>query len=78
VNANQAGAALVLGMIFTVGLLQRKFKYCMFLILVGILMTFSRTALMGWILITTILLFQNTLSKKHFIVGMGILVFIFY
>lgn len=76
-NANQAGAALVLGMILTIELLPKKIRTLyLYIVLIGILLTFSRTALIGWILVTLILLFQNVLNKKQFIAGIAIATFI--
>ncbi len=74
VNANQAGAALIMGMIFTVGLLSKKLRiYYVFLVFIGVLLTFSRAALMGWLLVVLILLFQNMFSKRQFLVGLCIM-----
>jgi len=77
INANGAGCALILGMIFSVGLLSKKYRTLyVFIILGGVILTFSRAAVIGWILVTLILILQNVLPKKH--IFMGLVMFIFF
>jgi len=77
INANQAGAALIVGMILTVGLLTKKYRTpYVFIVLLGVLLTFSRAALLGWIIVSLILMVQDTVSKRQFLAGLGIAVLI--
>jgi hypothetical protein len=69
-NANEAGVALVLGMIFTAGLFARKFRApYVFLVFIGVLTTFSRGAILGWFLVSAILSFQNILNWRQMAAG---------
>lgn len=57
IDANSAGASLILGMIFTIDLIKPKYRlfYALF-VFVGIASTFSRGAMLGWLIV--ILLFM--------------------
>lgn len=76
-NANQAGGALILGMMLTVGLLSNKCRTLyVFFVLFGLLLTFSRAALLGWLIVCVMLMMQDIVSKKSCIVGLGIVTLI--
>lgn len=56
VNANKSGAALILGMIFSLGVLRQRYRLFFVLVVgLGVLVTFSRGALVGWLI--SVLLF---------------------
>jgi|WetSurMetagenome_2_1015567.scaffolds.fasta_scaffold00033_6 O-antigen ligase len=77
INANQAGAALIIGMIFTIGLLPDKYRTpYVYLVFSGILLTFSRSALLGWFIVILIYLSQGMLKKKHIFAGLFIIVLV--
>ncbi|MEH2107242.1 O-antigen ligase family protein [Nostoc sp.] len=58
-NPNSDGAALVLGMIFSVSLLQPIYRLPFISIIgIGVLLTFSRGAILGWVV--TIIIFTIT------------------
>jgi hypothetical protein len=65
-NVNQSGAALMLGMIVAYGVIPQRFK-TLFLMLtaVGIITTFSRAAIVGWILVVLYFAFRSGLSVAH-------------
>lgn len=65
VNANRAGAAIVLGAIFGIGVLPDRFKTA-FVILctIGIIATFSRSSLLGWFVVCLIFSRQRLLSLR--------------
>ena len=58
-NPNISGVALIIGLILTIGLLSQRYRL-LFALLVGaaVFMTFSRAAMMGW-LITMILIMKT-------------------
>jgi hypothetical protein len=77
INANQAGGALILGMIFTVGLLPKKYRiHYIMVIFIGVLLTFSRAAWLGLFIVTLILVMQDVVSKRQFLTGFGIMALI--
>lgn len=66
VNPNQCGAALVLGMILSISLLPPRLRLLFALITgFGILLTFSRGALVGWIISTIILIKVGEISLRR-------------
>ncbi|MFW9264018.1 O-antigen ligase family protein [Nostoc sp. CALU 546] len=77
-NPNNDGAALVLGMIFSVSLLQPIYRLpFVSLIGIGVLLTFSRGAILGWLVtviiftITRILHFNKLL---YWVLGVGTII----
>lgn len=64
VNANNAGEAIVLGLLLSFSIVSKKFKY-LFLVLsfLGILATFSRTALFGFFLVVFFLIKNNEINR---------------
>jgi O-antigen ligase len=69
VNANQAGSALILGIIVGVGLLQRyRVAFCL-LVFAGVLLTFSRGAILGWLVVAIILLLRGVLTLRRLVIG---------
>jgi len=75
VNPNQCGAALVLGMTVSIGLLPPRLRLLFALIAgFGILLTFSRGALIGWIIATVILIKVGQISlKRSVFIGSAVL-----
>ena len=66
VNPNQCGAALALGMILSISLLPPRLRLLFaFVAGFGILLTFSRGALVGWIIATLILIKVGEISLKR-------------
>jgi len=80
VNANLSGSAVVLGMIFTVGLFPPKYRGAYVLsVLLAVLLTFSRGALVEWFLVILIFIKVHILRKQAFlflILGFGFLLYI--
>ncbi len=76
VNPNKSGTALLLGMIFSVGLLPHKYRMPFALLVgLGVLLTFSRAAMIGWPLVATILVLTGEIRlKRSLIVGCMVLV----
>lgn len=63
-DSNTAGISLVLGMIFTIDLIKPKYRlfYALF-IFVGLAPTFSRGAIVGWVMVTGILVIQKSIPR---------------
>ncbi|PIG91486.1 O-antigen ligase family protein [Gloeocapsopsis sp. IPPAS B-1203] len=78
VDPNRTGCALVLSMIFGTGLVPQKYRpYFIAFIGLGILLTFSRGAILGWILVILIFLKQKVITKNqliYWLIGTGIIV----
>lgn len=72
-NANQSGAAMVLGMILSIGLVPPKYRvpYASFVFL-GVVTTFSRAAILGWFVVSLVLIYQKTLRIRECMVGTAI------
>jgi O-Antigen ligase len=66
INPNKAGCALILGLIFTIDIIKKPYRwFYMFFILSGILSTFSRGAILGWIICAIFLSIARVLSEKR-------------
>lgn len=72
-NPNQCAVALILGMIICLGLLPHRYR-AIFVVLVGlgVLLTLSRSAIIGWVITFVILIKtgQVNLARSLLIVGM--------
>lgn len=66
-NANQCGAALVIGMIIGSPLAPRRLRLSFYLLVgVGVAMTFSRSTIIGWLTASAILLaFDSTRARAR-------------
>lgn len=76
VDPNKSGCALVLGMIFSVSLLPAKYRIP-FILLVGfgIALTFSRGAILSWLIVVMILLTKRVIPRNqlfYWVVGLGV------
>jgi hypothetical protein len=80
VDPNRTGCALVLSVIFGTGLVPQKYRpYFIALIGLGILLTFSRGAILGWLLVVLIFIKNNVISKNqliYWLLGAGIVAFV--
>ncbi|WNN90833.1 O-antigen ligase family protein [Gloeocapsopsis dulcis] len=78
VDPNRSGCALVLSMIFSTEILPQKYRpYLISFIGLGILLTFSRGAILGWILVTLIFIKKRVISKHqivYWLIAVGVLV----
>jgi len=71
INPNQSGAALVLGLIFSIGLIPKIYRVpYTILTLLGVLLTFSRASILGWFVVVTIMVKQKTLRGKECLIGL--------
>lgn len=79
INANQSGAALVLGMIFTIGLLSPKYRSIYtFFVLLALFTTFSRSALLGWfIAVFSFIRIRILRLNSSFLIIVGVALFYF-
>lgn len=77
INPNQAGAALVLGLIFSIGILKPRYRVPFMLIVgVGVLLTLSRGALLGLIIVGLLLLKMEIISWRQLLrlgIGLGLI-----
>ena len=65
INANIAGEAIVLGMLFSLPILPRKYRYPFALLaLAGIMVTFSRAGMTGWLIVTLLYVKSDILDRK--------------
>jgi len=77
-NPNTAGSILTLGLIFSIDMVPKKLRlFYMLLVFVGVLVTFSRSALLLYIILTIIFLFQKKISLFSLLVGVFSLSFLF-
>jgi O-antigen ligase len=70
-NPNQSGNALVLGMIFCIGVLNQRFRVLLLLVVLGgIVLTFSRAAIAGYFIVVLALLLTGVISlRKSLLIG---------
>lgn len=67
INANQAGTALTLGAILSIGVIPDKLKTAFAtLISLGIILTLSRAAILGWVIVLCIWLYRRTINARGF------------
>ena len=77
-NSNQAGCALITGMVLTIDLVKPRYRifYALF-VLVGTALTFSRGALMSWFIVSAFMLWKKVIPKYQTVyLGMAIIAFI--
>jgi O-antigen ligase len=70
-NPNQSANALVLGMIFCIGILNQRFRaLLMLMVLGGVIVTFSRAAIAGYFIVVLALVLTGVVSlRKSLLVG---------
>lgn len=77
-DPNMSGAALILGMIFSVGLLQPKYRVpFLSVVAIGVLLTFSRGAILGWLIVVMIFFIARMIPHPrlfYWVVGLGMIV----
>jgi hypothetical protein len=69
INPNITGCALMLGLIFGIGILPQKLRilYAV-IVLVGIVLTFSRGAMICWFVVMGIFYATNSISRRHLVI----------
>jgi O-Antigen ligase len=83
INPNTAGCALILGLIFGIGIFPNAYRIPFVLILgLGIICTFSRGSILSWFLVNFIFLLARIIPRNHFFVwaiglGIGLIALIF-
>ncbi|WP_310482248.1 O-antigen ligase family protein [Chamaesiphon sp. VAR_48_metabat_403] len=66
VDPNKAGCALMLGMLMSVTVVKKQFRWIFVLIAgVGIMATFSRGAILGWLICTILLVAGRVLCERR-------------
>jgi O-Antigen ligase len=66
VDPNKAGCALMLGMLMGITVIKKQFRWILVLIAgVGIMATFSRGAIIGWLICTVLLIAGRVLCDKR-------------
>ena len=69
-NANESAMALVIGMIFSISLINKNYRLLFsLLVLIGIIFTFSRGGLLGWLLALIMLIQTRIIPRKQIITG---------
>ncbi|MBD2517751.1 O-antigen ligase family protein [Nostoc sp. FACHB-973] len=80
INPNMAGAALVLGMIFSVSLLCPKYRIPFVLVIgLGTFLTLSRGAIFGWLVVVIIFVITRIIPRSqllYWILGLGLIVIV--
>lgn len=74
INPNMSAVALILGAILTIGIVKPRMRMLFTLTVgLGVFLTFSRSAVIGWILVTIAFIKTGQISLKRSIIG-GLLV----
>lgn len=74
INPNIAGGSLVCSMIFCVNVISQKWRLpFIFMIGIGILITFSRGATISWVLILLFFAYKRIISLKKIFLGIGLI-----
>ena len=70
-NPNQSGAGLILGLIFSVGLLPRRYRLLFaFTVGLGVFLTFSRAAIAGWFITVFAIIATGVINlRRSFVVA---------
>lgn len=76
VDANESSCGMILGMIFSIGLLPPKYRvYLMSLVGFGVLLTFSRGGILSWFIVTLMLIKMRVIPGRqliYWILGLGV------
>lgn len=79
INPNQAGAALVLGMILTVTLIPQRLRLLFVLyILIGVILTFSRSMSLGWLIAVVVMWQQKVIKLSNFLILATVFLLVIY
>lgn len=74
IDPNQSGYALILGMIFSVGLLKPKFRIpFVFLIGLAVILTFSRGSILIWFTIVMVMIIKKIIPCSQLFSWIGVL-----
>jgi O-Antigen ligase len=66
VDPNKTGCALMLGMLLSISIVKKPYRWILVLIAgVGIMATFSRGAILGWVICTVFLIVGRVLSEQR-------------
>ncbi len=66
INPNRTGCALILGMIFGMGILPKQFRIPFALLVIfGTFLTFSRGAILGWFIVMAIFIQSGVIPRKQ-------------
>jgi hypothetical protein len=70
VNPNITGCALMLGLIFGIGILPQSIRiiYAV-IVLIGIILTFSRGAMIGWVVVMGIFYATHLIPRRQLVIG---------
>ncbi len=78
IDPNQTGCALMLGMLLSITIIKKPYRWMLVLVAgIGIMSTFSRAAIMGWVICTIMLIVGRVLgdNRQKIIVPAAILIF---
>jgi hypothetical protein len=65
-NPTKTGCALMLGMILTVNVIKKPYRWLYVLLIgIGLILTFTRGAIVGWVICVAILIANRILSNKR-------------
>jgi 4-amino-4-deoxy-L-arabinose transferase-like glycosyltransferase len=66
IDPNQSGCAIMLGMLLGIPAVRKQYRWILILVAgIGIMTTFSRGAILGWLLCTIIMIFGRMLSDQR-------------
>ncbi len=79
IDPNQSGCAILLGMLLGLPVIRKQYRWILILVAgIGIMTTFSRGAILGWLISTLIMIFGRMLSdSRRKIIVPAILLIIF-
>ena len=70
INANESATGLILGMIFSISLISKKYRFLYgMIVLIGIILTFSRGGLLGWLVTMIMLSKTRIITRKQISIG---------
>ncbi len=77
INPTKTGAALVIGMLFGINVIKKQYRWLFVLIIgLGVVCTFSRGPILGWLICLPLLIGARVLSDKRRTVVMPILILV--
>jgi O-antigen ligase len=81
INPNRTGCALILGMIFGMGILPKQLRIPFALLVIfGIFLTFSRGAILGWFIVMAIFIQSGVIPRKQvlfWVIGITTIISVF-
>ena len=80
IDSNEAGCALIMGMIFAIDLIKPKYRLFFALVIgLGVVLSFSRGAMLGWLITVLFFLFTKVIPRyqiSYLAISLAVIIFL--